>query len=136
MWKFHESHSEFLDGFLKLEPDVHIVRPYAAAKILGTHAEHVHFLLNNGYLPHINIGHTRYIFADFRKSEEGEGGKFYKTKHLPEGQFPYWTKSRLAGFGPPKPLKPKDPILDRLNDESRYISDEEMPLWMKQRFNQ
>ena len=42
MWKFHESNSEFLNGFLKLEPDVHIVRPYAAAKILGTHAEHVH----------------------------------------------------------------------------------------------
>ena len=78
MWKFHESNSEFLNGFLK----------------------------------------------------------FYRTPHLPEGEFPYWTKSRLAGFGPPKPLKPKDPILDRLNDDSRYISDEEMIRWMKPRFNQ
>ena len=91
MKKIYEAHSPFLDGLITLSDDVHLVRPYAAAKLIGTDSQHIVKMCEQWKLPYIfdNFGYL--IFLDHRKGCSGEGGKFASTLYNRPNYITSWT---------------------------------------------
>ena len=74
MPKLHIATSKFIDPIIILEHGVNLVRPYAAAELLGITSDGVKALCDRGMLPFIWDGETKLIFIDHR--DFGKGGKF------------------------------------------------------------
>ena len=89
MTSFPVGHSDFIDPLFTLPNGVSLVRPYSAAKIVGSHSSNIKQSCFERRMPHIWDGETYLIFVDQRY--EGEGGRFVPQRrvhgHL---RFPDW----------------------------------------------